>query len=96
MPQTDHLLAKPAKYIDIATGSPISMSRCLYECQELDKVVKKCMKAETSTSRSSGKPLVLMLQRKLLQSRLLRSIVVVAGMPYGTGYARIRLPSPCK
>ena len=34
-------LMKPARYIDIQTGALIPMERCLYECQELDKVVKK-------------------------------------------------------
>ena len=41
MSQKDLLLMKPAKYIDIETGAPIPMSRCLYECQELDNTVKK-------------------------------------------------------
>ena len=41
MSQKDLLLMKPAKYIDIETGDPIPMSRCLYACQELDKTVKK-------------------------------------------------------
>ena len=41
MSQKDLLMLKPAMYNDIETGAPIPMSRCLWECQELDKVVKK-------------------------------------------------------
>ena len=41
MSQKEQLALSPAYYFDIATGEPIPNARCLYECQELDKTVKK-------------------------------------------------------
>ena len=40
------LMCEPARYHDILTGEAIPMSRCLYECQELDKTVKLLKEGE--------------------------------------------------
>ena len=38
MSQKEQLMLSPAQFMDIATGEPIPNARCLYVCQELDRI----------------------------------------------------------
>ena len=95
MSPTEQLMSIPAQFKDIATGELIPNDRCLYNCKELDRIQNYSKKAGTSTRLSREIHLVLKMKRRLLQRMLLKNMLVVAILRYGTGYAGIRFASHC-